>query len=125
MTLKQRKLLKHLETSDTLMAAGRKAGYSKSAGNIYNKAIKSHIAKIIHSDPEAIKARFNDIADKASAKEDFTAELRAIEGLARINAMFTDKSEVKSTPVNQIIITHDKPIVNNRINELEDSKKVL
>ena len=30
-----------------------------------------------------------------------------------------------STPISHIIITHDKPIVNNRINELEDSKKVL
>ncbi|MFH1835516.1 MAG: hypothetical protein ABH851_04945, partial [Methanobacteriota archaeon] len=96
----------HLETSNTLMEAGRKSGYSGIAGNLYRKNIKKHIAEIIHSDPEAIKARFNDIMDRAREKEDFTAELRGLEALARINAMFTDKSEVKSTPVNEIIITH-------------------
>ena len=106
MTLKQRKLLRNLETSKTLMEAGLKAGYSEKAKSPYRKYNKIHIAEIIHSDPEAIKARFNDIADKASAKEDFTAELRATEALARINAMFTDKSEVKTTPINEIRITH-------------------
>ena len=124
MTLKQRKLLKHLEDSKTLREAGRKSGYSDIAGNLYRKNIKKHIAEIIHSDPEAIKARFNDIMDRAREKEDFTAELRGLEALARINAMFTDKSEVKNINPDKIIITNlttktsDTPV--NRISNKEE-----
>ncbi len=97
MTLKQQKLLKALETSNTLAEAGRKAGYSVQARHIYTPKIKSTIINHIHSDPEKIKERFEHLSIIAERKGDLTNAMRGSEALARVQGMFIDKSEVKTT----------------------------
>ena len=97
-TLRKRKLLKALETEPTLRQAGIKAGYSCISQNIYKKSIKRYMAKNIHSNPEGIKERFEDIANRSVLEKDATNELRAIESLARINAMFIERTREEGKP---------------------------
>ena len=123
MTVKQANLIKNLRTSKSLKEAAEKAGYSYTAKNLYRKTLKNTIAKALHSDPEAIKDRFLNIADRAKAKDDLSNEARAIEDLARINAMFTDRSQIEGIPASEIRIVYATKIVSlndNVSKELED-----
>ena len=94
MTVKTRKLIKHLETSNTLMEAGIKAGYSPTAGAIYNKSIKVHIAEAIGNKPELIIKRFEDLAARCRLKGDLATEKGVYDSLARINGMNKDKTDI-------------------------------
>jgi hypothetical protein len=97
MTLKQQKLIKALETSNSIAEAKIKAGYSPTSNAPYRKGAKRCIADAIHSNPLKISERFERIANKCDKEGDRTNEIRSTEALARINGMFIDKSEVKST----------------------------
>lgn len=94
MTVRQKRLIQHLSDPDcpSLKKAGERAGYSYKAKTIYRSTLKHTINKLLGSNPELIKERFEDIARRAKKKGDLANETRAIEALARINAMFTDKS---------------------------------
>ena len=131
---KKFKIKKALLEGKSGSAAMIEAGYSEATANhslkkmaMYNSVvaeIKASLeAKMVS--PEDVLSNLTAIRQLALEKSDLSTAKECEIWIGKYLAMFTDKSEVKSTPVNQIIITHDKPIVNNRINELEDSKKVL
>jgi len=97
MTLKQMKIAKAIPKAKTMKEAGRLAGYSLTAGNIYNKAIKSHIAESIGYDPKAIIKAYEDLIRRCKEDNDKSNERQAYDSLSRINAMFTDKSKLEVT----------------------------
>ena len=102
MTFKQRKLIANIKNSDTLMEAGIKAGYSPKAGNVYNKAIKSHVMNYldkVNPTAEQIVSEFIQAIQECKTDNDRTNLLRALEDLARIKAMFISKAEI--TTVNE------------------------
>lgn len=117
MTVMQKRLLKNLETSTTLMEAGRKAGYSSKSGNIYRNHIKKHIVEAIGNDPAKIIARYEDLICTARVKGDLSTERACIDSLARINAMFRDRAEIDITKTVNVLDLSQSAI--------EQAKKIL
>lgn len=96
-TLRRRKLLKNLESCDSIKEAAAKSHYAPTTRSYYKKATKDLITKHIHADPERIKDRFEHLSSEAEKVKDFTNALRGTENLARICGMFIDRTEIKST----------------------------
>ena len=113
MTLKQRKLIKNLKEAKTLREAGRLAGYTDKGCNVYRKNIKKHIAEVLKIDRDEVLRRFNEAYQLAIQTNDLTNLLRCNEALARINAMFLDRTKEEGTP-EKIIISYNKPNVNGQ-----------
>ena len=100
LTLKGKRLLKELPNAPSIRQAGIKAGYTQ-AGNCYRKSIKEHIARELNIDSKEVIRRFNEIYTLALADKDLTNMARITESLARINAMFTDKTINQTTISNK------------------------
>ncbi len=98
-TLKRRKLVKELATSETLKEAGIKAGYHIEQGSrqIYRPSTRKHIelelAKMGYSE-DAIKKEFERLSALAESKNDFSNAMRGKENIARIMGLFKDKTEL-------------------------------
>ena len=108
MTLKQLKLLKNLETSPTIMDAAKKAGYSPGARNMYRPDVLKHIETQIASNPEAIKARYEELLERCKAKGKVDTERAVLDSLARINGMNKDRAEITTkTDVDPTIPTEE------------------
>ena len=94
-TILQQKLVKALKTEKNLMAAGRKAGYKLDKGNrcIYREGTRKHIQEALKCDPASIIAHYEGLyADCIAANDKATAKA-ILDSLARINAMFIERSK--------------------------------
>ncbi len=110
----QQKLIKNLKTSKTLMEAGRKAGYTDKARNMYRQNTKRHIAEALKCDPGSIIAHYEELYRKCMLDDDKSTGKAILDSLARINAMFTDKTindTTLSTKDNDLLANYR----NNRI----------
>ena len=96
MTIMQQKLINNLKTSKTLMEAGKKAGYTEKARSMYRSHTKLHIANALKCDPASIIAHYEGLYSKCIADDDKATAKAILDSLARINAMFTDKSVNKT-----------------------------
>ena len=120
-TLKKRRILKHLETSSTMAEAGRKAKVSTKSGTLYRESTRKYIAEAIHSNPEAIKARFEHLSFKAEEAGDLTNANRATESLAKCNNQFSDGIKIDAT-----IVSINQPVISKYLPTTpQDSKEVL
>lgn len=97
---RQKLFLKYLSQGSNYKQAMLKAGYSKTTAKrgvdgVFNReSIQAHQL----SDKEerlSIIQGFKDVIERSQIKSDRSNELRSLEALARINAMFTDKHELK------------------------------
>lgn len=93
MTLKQAKLIKFLPESKTLSEAGEKAGYTKAARSIYRKHTKVHIAEALKCEPSSIIAHYEALYRECMTDSDKATAKSILDSMARINAMFTDKTK--------------------------------
>ena len=103
----------------TYKSAMLKAGYSESVSNngVYGIFRAKSMQQL--TDTEArddIIQRFRDIRDKCDKRRDSTNELRANEDLARIQAMFKDKLDVRQN------ITTNSPF-NTEIDRILNTKR--
>ena len=109
------------------------AGYSEATANhslkkmaMYNSVvaeIKASLeAKMVS--PEDVLSNLTAIRQLALEKSDLSTAKECQIWIGKYLAMFTDKSEVKTTPVNEIRITHIDTKVNRISDVLEDSKKL-
>ena len=123
MTLKQRRLvnntIKAIKENKpfTQMEIAKQSGYSPLPRNMYRASTKKHIIerlkKLGYSDEE-MKERFNLGSELSLAKDDLTNYLRSNEDIARMQAMFTDKTENKTA----ITIEEQRKLVRDGLQEL-------
>ena len=94
MTIMQAKLIKHLKDKDvkTLADAGRKAGYTDKARSIYRPHTKAHIKEALKCNPDSIKAHYQALYDECMLKGDRTNAKGILDSLARINALFIERT---------------------------------
>lgn len=103
-SLKRKRLLKHLNDSDSVMEAALKAGYSPSTRTMYSKTTKSHIEELLDSEDTSLdtcKKLFKEGTKLAKTKKDYANYHRGIENIVRMQGGFVDKSEVKQTVTQQ------------------------
>ncbi len=99
-TLKQIRLAKEVLNPEnkTLLEAGNKAGYKSK--QIYRESTKQHLAQTLSDaglDKEGLKVQFKELSRIALEKNDLSNCNRALENITRIQGLFKDVSEVKST----------------------------
>ena len=108
MTLKQSLTLKDLPANGYVLSKSmRKNGYKESSINsgTVRKQILNNLDKEIFSD-EFIKKQYKKTLKEVSNVKDYTNKLRTLEGMARIKAMFTDKSIVNNQNPDKVIVTY-------------------
>jgi len=94
MTLKQRRLLKALPSSKSVMEAAVKAGYSPTSRQMYDKGVSAHIATLLADSPEQIKREYGEALEKCKGAGDMNCLVRILDSMSRIQGLFKDKSEV-------------------------------
>ena len=124
-TLKKRKLLKALETSKTMREAGIKAGYTPISHTIYTKPTKTYLAEAIASSPELIKQKYEELHQLALLSKDYSTARGVLQDLARINALFLDRSEIKTDNTTNLKMTREEMKERiNRISHLLETQEV-
>lgn len=135
MNQRQKKLLEELPKNDYILSkAGIKAGYSPvyamtSLGTTLRKSKKMRE----YFDEGYIKKEFKKALKDSIKEKDRTNRLRALESMARIKAMFTEKSEVTNKNPEKIVISYTnsnapksngEPVVAKEevVNEVEGNK---
>lgn len=96
-TLKRRKLLKEIPTSNTLREASIKANYAPNSNKPYSKGMKRYIEKSLQAmgyTEEAIKNEFERLSNLSESKNDFSNAMRGKENIARMCGYFKDKQEI-------------------------------
>ena len=96
MTLKQRKLIKHLSDSDSVFAAAKKAGYKMDKGSrtIYRQGTMKHIRDALnkaHLSLDDLTILHKDLVDLAIANNDLANASRNVENLVKMQGGYTDK----------------------------------
>ncbi len=96
MTLLQSKLIKHLKDKDVkfLSDAGRKAGYTRGARNIYRQNTKRHIQEALKVEPESIKAHYEALYALCLSDNDKATAKGILDSLCRVCGLFKDNTTV-------------------------------
>ena len=96
MTLKQKKTIEALpSTKYNVRKAMLKGGYSEStskSGQQYER-IHKHLAEGKFFDEKMIRNEYLKTMKQTEKEKDFTNKIRSLEGMARIEALFTDKTQ--------------------------------
>ena len=114
-TLRRKRLIKAIPTSETLREAGTKAGYSPRTQRVYSKSTKRYIIQELRklgTTPEECQKMFSMIRELALNKGDLTNSLRSTESISRISGAFKDAGSVNIT-LNQPTVL--EKYLNNRI----------
>lgn len=120
MTAKQQAFLKELPRNGfNISKTAREVGYTDSSsknGTQINRL--REIASKKYFDEDYIRKQYKKTIKQAEKSSDLTNKLRTLEGMARIEAMFTDK-QVNVNPDRLVIIdksTNSKALVDNTNN---------
>lgn len=117
MTLRMEKLVQELPKNNfNVKKTAIQVGYDEEYANsgIYKQVRKNKAFACLRSEPEKIKGDFNKAKRLALKSGDLANFIRANEALARINAMFTDKQELKAE---QTLTMAQKAELVNRIKQ--------
>ena|SRR3990167_2270535 len=123
MTLMQRRLVNNTVKAIqknrpfTQREIGIQSGYSKVSRNIYKRTTKKYIMeklKRLGYSEEEMKERFNLAAELTLKEKDFTNFLRANEDIARMQGMFTDRTENKT----EIKVEEQRKLIRDSLQEL-------
>lgn len=122
-TLRQEATLRDLpKNSFNLSKTMRQNGYAESSinsGTVRNQILKN-LDKKKYFDEDSIRKEYRKTLKEASKAEDLTNKLRTLEGMARIEALFTDKSIVNNQNPDKVIVTYG----NNPIHKPSDTNKI-
>jgi len=96
-SVRLKRLVKHLPTSNSLCEAGIKAGYTKSVATskIYTPTFKSKIIAELHRlgyTKEAVLNGFHSLSDLCITKEDYSNAMRGLENIAKIQGYSKDNT---------------------------------
>jgi hypothetical protein len=107
MTLKQdmlaREVLKKENIGKPLREIATKVGYSKTAGNIYNKALKSRIFEALQTkgiSRESITDVLSTLGNLARNKGDITNSLRAVEDISKLHNLMSPETNITINQAN-------------------------
>jgi len=95
-TLKRKRLVKAIASSDNLFEAGQKAGYSKNSRKIYSKGTKRYIKDFLEATGNSLddcKKRFNLLMNMALKEKDYKEARANNENITRMAGGYKDKIE--------------------------------
>jgi len=110
MTLKQERLVKELRKKENfgkpLIDIAEKVGYSRTAGNIYNRTIKSHIQKVFTEQgitKNSLKEAYSECLELCRKKEDYATLKSTIDSLAKLFGHLKDSSLTQAFLFNDVM----------------------
>ena len=96
MTIKTRKLIKHLADSKTIREASIKAGYAPKSNKPYQKGIRRYIQEALKCEPDSVRSHFEGLYDKCMLKGDYATAKGVLDSICRITGMNQDKLTVSA-----------------------------
>lgn len=114
-SIKERRLLRHLPTSNSIKEAALKSGYAKTTKSYYkeNSEVLQSFFSVVKLLPGNIIAEYIKLYTDCKANQDNFTCKGILDSLSRCKAMFTDKQQISA----EVTKKEDKEIL-NRYNRL-------